>query len=110
MRTCAAKSRSMGVEGFFSFGARKCAALFLFLLPCLAPAHPGLIDPLFPAAVVPNAAISDMLVDRNGKVIIAGTFTNVNGVARNHLARLDASGALDSSFDPGTGPDSRFAL
>jgi uncharacterized delta-60 repeat protein len=35
--------------------------------------------------------------------IITGTFTNVNGTNRNHVARLDESGGLDLSFNPGSG-------
>lgn len=39
----------------------------------------------------------------NGKVIVAGKFTSVGGVSRPGLARLNADGSLDASFDPGTG-------
>ena len=38
-----------------------------------------------------------------GKVIIAGDFTAVNGVARGHIARLNSDGSLDTSFNPGSG-------
>ena len=41
----------------------------------------------------------------SGKIIIAGDFTTVNGTARSYIARLNADGSLDSSFDPGVGPD-----
>ena len=41
-----------------------------------------------------------------GKILIGGDFTAVNGVPRNHIARLNADGTLDASFDPGPGPDS----
>jgi hypothetical protein len=37
------------------------------------------------------------------KIIIGGDFTAYNGVGRNHIARLNWNGSLDSSFDPGTG-------
>jgi uncharacterized delta-60 repeat protein len=39
----------------------------------------------------------------DGKIIVAGTFTEVNGVTRNRIARLNVDGTLDTSFDPGTG-------
>src|SRR5204863_5922334 len=32
-------------------------------------------------------------------------FANVNGTNRINLARLNANGTLDASFDPGTGPN-----
>lgn len=44
----------------------------------------------------------------DGKVVIGGEFNSVNGVARRNVARLNADGTLDTTFDPlysGTGPD-----
>lgn len=44
----------------------------------------------------------------DGKVVIGGEFNAVNGVARRNVARLNADGTLDTTFDPlysGTGPD-----
>src|SRR5437016_4165113 len=41
----------------------------------------------------------------DGKILIGGFFTDYNGTARNHVARLDATGALDGTFNPGTGAD-----
>ena len=40
-----------------------------------------------------------------GKILIGGDFTQVNGVNRNHIARLNADGSLDTSFNPGAGPN-----
>jgi uncharacterized delta-60 repeat protein len=39
----------------------------------------------------------------DGRTIIAGDFTSVGGTARNRIARLNANGTLDTSFNPGTG-------
>jgi uncharacterized delta-60 repeat protein len=36
----------------------------------------------------------------NGQILIGGSFTRVAGVSRNGLARLDANGSLDMSFNP----------
>jgi uncharacterized delta-60 repeat protein len=41
-----------------------------------------------------------------GKFLVYGWFSSVNGAAANHLARLHANGAVDSSFNILTGPDS----
>src|SRR5262249_12916934 len=38
----------------------------------------------------------------DGKVIIAGSFTAVNGVGRTNIARLNADGSLDTSFNAGS--------
>ena len=39
-------------------------------------------------------------VQPDGKTIIAGGFSSVQGVARNNIARLNADGTLDAGFDP----------
>jgi len=47
--------------------------------------------------------ISSLVVQPDGKVLLGGWFNDVQGVYRNHVARLNANGRLDSTFDPGTG-------
>ena len=44
--------------------------------------------------------INAIAVQRDGKIVIGGTFTAFNNVAHNYLARLAASGALDGTFTP----------
>lgn len=39
----------------------------------------------------------------DGKVLIGGSFSGVNGTARTNVARLNTDGSLDTSFDSGTG-------
>jgi uncharacterized delta-60 repeat protein len=39
-------------------------------------------------------------VQRDGKILIAGRFSNVLGVPRNDIARLNTDGTLDMAFDP----------
>ena len=39
----------------------------------------------------------------DGKVVIGGDFTTVNGFLRSRIARLNADGSLDTTFDPGLG-------
>jgi uncharacterized delta-60 repeat protein len=39
-------------------------------------------------------------VQPDGKVVIAGSFSSVLGIARNKLARLKTDGTLDMAFDP----------
>src|SRR5205814_2235697 len=36
----------------------------------------------------------------DGKILIGGAFTAVNGAPRNYLARLNADGSVDSGFNP----------
>src|SRR5439155_8754311 len=45
--------------------------------------------------------VFSVAVQSDGKVIIGGGFTTVNGVGRNNLARLDTDGMLDRGFQDG---------
>ncbi|MDW8216286.1 MAG: hypothetical protein RML57_01635 [Acidobacteriota bacterium] len=47
--------------------------------------------------------VEAMAVQPDGKVVIGGRFTRVNGVARGGIARLNADGTLDTSFGAGQG-------
>lgn len=47
-----------------------------------------------------GAAVYAITLQPDGKVVVAGEFSLVGGVPRRGLARLDAKGALDPSFDP----------
>lgn len=46
----------------------------------------------------PNDSIRTMIVQTDGRVIIGGFFTNVNGIARGLVARLNTNGTLDTTF------------
>lgn len=52
-----------------------------------------------------SGAVYAFVVQPDGKVIIGGRFSTVNGVLRRNLARLNDDGSLDPTFDPGEGPD-----
>jgi uncharacterized delta-60 repeat protein len=51
-----------------------------------------------------NGIVSALSVAPDGKVFIAGKFGTVNGQSRPRLAKLNADGTLDTSWNPGTGP------
>lgn len=65
------------------------------------------IDNTFNTGIGPGAGISEWVssiaIQNDGKIIIGGGFTSFSGMVRNGIARLNADGTLDSSFDPGTG-------
>ncbi|HEY1792163.1 MAG TPA: putative Ig domain-containing protein [Opitutaceae bacterium] len=56
----------------------------------------------------PNGVVYAMLQQPDGRVVIGGSFTTVqpNGasapVTRNHIARFNTDGSLDTTFDPNT--------
>src|SRR6185436_9203420 len=45
-------------------------------------------------------AVATLALQSDGRILIGGTFTSVNGTVRSYLARLHADGSLDSSFAP----------
>lgn len=47
-----------------------------------------------------NSIVTAMEIQTDGKILIGGSFTTYNGIARNGLARLNADGTLDNSFSP----------
>lgn len=54
-----------------------------------------------------NGTILAVAVQPDGKILIGGAFTDVNGTARNYIARLNSDGGLDTTFDPGAGTNAR---
>lgn len=60
-------------------------------------------DPGTGAGGTTTSTIHAMAMQADGKILVGGGFTTFNGAPRNRLARLDANGALDVTFDPGIG-------
>ncbi|ESU24531.1 hypothetical protein FEDK69T_09800 [Flavobacterium enshiense DK69] len=50
-----------------------------------------------------NYDVFALSVQPDGKVLIGGEFSSYNGIFRNYIARLNADGSLDLSFNPGDG-------
>src|SRR5438067_2254790 len=62
----------------------------------------GDVDLSFDPGSGVNGTVNAVAVQSDGKVIIGGTFTTVKGLIRTNLARLNADGSGDRSFNPGT--------
>lgn len=65
----------------------------------------GTLDSTFDAGNFTNGLVLASAFQSDGKLLIAGQFTQVHGTARFGIARLNTDGTLDASFDPGTGSD-----
>jgi uncharacterized delta-60 repeat protein len=63
----------------------------------------GTLDASFNPGTGTSNPATRVFVQPDGKIIIAGFFTTYNGTARNRIARLNADGSLDNTFNPGTG-------
>ena len=62
-------------------------------------AQPGSVDPTFDPGEGPNARVFVTTLQPDGKVLIAGDFTEVSGQPRSVLARLNADGSA-SRYSP----------
>jgi len=64
----------------------------------------GSVDQNFnPAGSGAGASVRAITLQPDGKILIGGLFTNVNGVLLPHLARLNTDGTVDTGFQPGVG-------
>ncbi len=59
----------------------------------------GSVDTGFNIGRGANRPVTAVAVQTDGKIIIAGQFTIVNGVLRNRIARLNADGSVDGGLD-----------
>ena len=58
----------------------------------------GSIDTNFDLNLGANDTVRAIAIQSDGRILIGGDFTNVNGVLLNHVARLNADGTLDAAF------------
>jgi uncharacterized delta-60 repeat protein len=59
----------------------------------------GSLDNSFGSALSgTDGLVQSIAVQNDGKVLIGGYFTTINGISRNRIGRLNADGTLDTSF------------
>jgi uncharacterized delta-60 repeat protein len=63
----------------------------------------GSMDSSFNTGSGADNDVNAISVQPDGKVLVVGSFSTFNGVSRNRIARLNADGSLDNSFNPGSG-------
>lgn len=66
----------------------------------------GILDEIFNPGGGASGPIEAIALQDDGRIIIGGWFTSYNATVRNHLARILSDGSLDTTFDPGSGPNS----
>ncbi len=52
-----------------------------------------------------NAAVNSVVCQTDSRVLVGGSFSTLDGVARSFIGRLMTDGSLDTSFNPGAGAD-----
>jgi uncharacterized delta-60 repeat protein len=60
----------------------------------------GSLDLSFAPGAGVEGGVTGIAVRPDGKIVIVGGFSSVDGVARAHVARLNADGSVDRSFAP----------
>lgn len=65
----------------------------------------GSLDESLNSALGANSVVHSVAVSPDGSVFVGGKFTSVDRVARGQLARFNADGSLDFTFNPTLGPN-----
>ena len=65
----------------------------------------GFLDGTFNIGAGPNDSVRAMVLQADGKVLIGGTFTQIDNTNRSRIARLNIDGTVDHFFNPGSGAD-----
>ncbi|MBI4659782.1 MAG: delta-60 repeat domain-containing protein [Verrucomicrobia bacterium] len=82
----------------------KLVALLLVAAPIKA-SGPGSLDPAFDPGSGANGPINSIALQRDGKVLVGGEFTQFGGVPREGIARIGADGRVDPAFEVRSGPN-----
>ncbi|MGO8678444.1 MAG: hypothetical protein ACLQVX_21590 [Limisphaerales bacterium] len=69
----------------------------------------GSWDNQFSPQTNPVVSVSSVAVQTDGKILLGGSFGTLDGQPRNNIARLNADGTVDPSFNPGA-DDQVFSL
>lgn len=77
------------------------ATIAVLVHPLATRAQDGAVDPAFTAGT--NGSVNHIVRQPDGRLLIGGDLTEVNGTARGKVARLLADGSLDTGFATGTG-------
>lgn len=69
----------------------------------------GTLDNSFDVGTGFNDDVLSIALQTDGKLIVAGDFTEFNGTTQNSIVRLNTDGSIDSSFSSNTGPGRYFS-
>jgi len=65
----------------------------------------GVVDATFDPGSGAAAPVNAVAVQPSGLILVGGRFTAFGGTSANYLARLNTNGAVDATFNSGSGPD-----
>jgi uncharacterized delta-60 repeat protein len=61
----------------------------------------GTVDITFNPGSGADASVHAVALQGDGRILVGGAFSTINGSSRRGVARLNANGSVDSSFNPG---------
>src|ERR1035437_4700465 len=98
---CFCVLRTGTVRGPIPSLMRPCA-LYLLLFAAWAQAfgQVSVLDHSFQVGAGANDAVDGLVVQANGRILAGGEFTSICGHSNSFLARLNADGSVDTSFNP----------
>ncbi len=101
-----------GDEGSYSVVVSNCGhnvpsnAALLTVNSAPAPLGPGSVDPSFAVGNGANNWVNIVQPwKRHGRLLLGGLFSTYNSVSRPYVAAVNPDGSLDTSFNPGVGPN-----
>src|SRR5262249_31978115 len=68
------------------------------------------LDVQFRPVVEPRGTARAMLAQPDGRIVLAGSFTSLNGIRRTGIGRLNGDGSSDLQFAPQLGPGESVRL
>lgn len=77
--------------------------LFMLSAGTVTYSQVGTLDTSFDPDEGPDFVVNIAAPLADGKILIGGSFSEYNAVSRKGIARINADGTLDTSFNPGTG-------
>jgi len=65
----------------------------------------GSMDSTFETGIGFNDLVRDIVIQDDGKILVAGRFTQYQGVVKRGIIRLNSDGSIDTTFNMGVGID-----
>ncbi|MGV3773468.1 MAG: Calx-beta domain-containing protein, partial [Verrucomicrobiales bacterium] len=68
----------------------------------------GMDNSFAPVYTASKGFINEFNFQLDGKILLAGSFTNLNGLSLSNIARLNVNGTVDETFFPGAGANNQI--
>ncbi|MBK7303120.1 MAG: T9SS type A sorting domain-containing protein [Saprospiraceae bacterium] len=68
----------------------------------------GSLDTTFKSNLTFSGEVHKIIIQPDGKILVAGSYGYNSGILRRGIARLNSNGSIDTTFNPGTGVDNRI--